>query len=49
LAEAMMQLLQDTELQHRLSANGPRRAADFAVQHIVSQYETLFERVVSRA
>jgi glycosyltransferase involved in cell wall biosynthesis len=48
LAEAMIEVLQDSELQSRLSANGPRRADDFAQQHIVSQYEALFERVASR-
>jgi glycosyltransferase involved in cell wall biosynthesis len=48
LAGAMIEVLRDAALRSRLSANGPRRAADFAVQHIVSQYEALIERVASR-
>ena len=45
LAQAILRVLQDNELRRRLSANGPLRAADFAVEHIVSQYEALFERL----
>jgi glycosyltransferase involved in cell wall biosynthesis len=49
LAKAMIEVLQDTALRSRLSVNGPRRAADFAVQHIVAQYQALFERVTYKA
>jgi glycosyltransferase involved in cell wall biosynthesis len=43
LAQAILRVLQDSELRRRLSANGPLRAADFAIERIVPQYEALFE------
>jgi glycosyltransferase involved in cell wall biosynthesis len=43
LAQAILRALQDSELRRRLSANGPLRAADFAIERIVPQYEALFE------
>jgi glycosyltransferase involved in cell wall biosynthesis len=45
LAHAILRVLQDHELRRRLSANGPLRAADFAIERIVPQYEALFERL----
>ncbi len=47
LAEAMLRVLQDAKLWHRLSANGPARATAFALERVVSQYETLFEQLTS--
>ncbi len=49
LAEAMTKVLNDSELQRSLSANGPARAADFALQHIVAKYAALFERLATGA
>ena len=49
LAQAMVTVLKDAELRHRLSATGPGRAADFAVERIVSQYERVFEHLVGSA
>jgi len=49
LAEAVLKVLKDAELRRRLSANGPRRAADFAIERIVSQYESIFEHLATRA
>jgi len=46
LAQAILRVLQDSELRHRLSASGPLRAADFAIERIVPQYEALFESLV---
>jgi len=45
LAQAILRVLRDDKLRRRLSANGPPRAADFAIERIVSQYEALFERL----
>jgi glycosyltransferase involved in cell wall biosynthesis len=45
LAQAILRVLQDSELRLRLSANGPLRAADFALERVVPQYEALFERL----
>jgi glycosyltransferase involved in cell wall biosynthesis len=45
LAQAILRVLQDSDLRRRLSANGPLRAADFAIERIVPQYEALFERL----
>ncbi len=42
LTEAMSRLLRDKELTSRLAAAGKKRAADFAVEKIVTQYEALF-------
>ncbi len=47
LAQAILRVLRDSELRRRLSANGPLRAADFAIERIVSQYEALFECLVA--
>lgn len=47
LAQAILRVLQDGELRRELSANGPLRAADFAIERIVPQYEALFERLSS--
>ena len=49
LAEAVLRVLKDAQLRRRLSANGPRRAADFAIERIVSQYESIFQRLVCAA
>jgi len=49
LAQAILRVLKDDELRRRLAANGPGRAADFAVERIVSQYESVFERLASGA
>ena len=49
LAEAVLRVLKDAELRQRLSANGPRRAADFATERIVSQYKSIFQRLVYAA
>jgi len=49
LAEAVLRVLKDAELRRRLSANGPRRAADFAIECIVSQYESIFKHLATRA
>jgi glycosyltransferase involved in cell wall biosynthesis len=45
LAQAILRVLQDGELRRKLLANGPLRAADFAIERIVPQYEALFERL----
>jgi len=45
LAQAMLRVLTDDQLRSELSANGPGRAADFAVGRIVSQYESVFEQL----
>lgn len=45
LAQAILRVLQDGDLRRRLSANGPPRAADFALERIVPQYQALFERL----
>jgi len=49
LAQAILRVLQDHELRRRLSANGPLRAADFATERVVAQYEALFERLSRRS
>ncbi len=49
LAEAMTKVLNDSELRQKLSVNGPARAGDFSLQHIVAQYAALFERVAAGA
>jgi glycosyltransferase involved in cell wall biosynthesis len=47
LAQAILRILKDSELRRLLSANGPPRAADYAVERIVSQYDALFERLAT--
>ncbi len=42
LAQAIVRLLREPELRRRLSVNGPVRASEFALERIVSQYESLF-------
>ena len=49
LARAILRVLRDGELRQRLSANGPLRAADFAIERIVPQYEALFEHLSRRS
>ncbi len=49
LAEALLRVLRDAELRRKLSTNGPHRAADFALERIVSQYEQVFQQLASRA
>jgi len=49
LAQAILRVLKDGELRYKLSANGPGRAADFAIECIVSQYESVFGHLVSGA
>ena len=49
LAGALVRILTDDQLRSELSANGPERAEDFAVDHIVAQYESVFERLASGA
>lgn len=45
LAQAILRVLGDSELRQRLSSNGPTRAAEFAVERIIAQYEALFQRI----
>lgn len=45
LAQAMLRMLTDDGLRQRLSANGAARAADFALERIVAQYEALFAQL----
>jgi glycosyltransferase involved in cell wall biosynthesis len=47
LAQAILRALADGELRRRLSANGPLRARDFSLEHIVEQYESEFERLAA--
>jgi glycosyltransferase involved in cell wall biosynthesis len=46
LAQAILRVLQDERLRQKLAANGPGRAADFALPRIVSQYEQLFDSLL---
>ena len=43
LAEAIERVLTDSELAHRLSVAGPRRAAEFGWASIAMQYRRLYE------
>jgi len=45
LAQAILRALADDELRRRLSANGPARASDFALENIVDQYESEFAQL----
>jgi glycosyltransferase involved in cell wall biosynthesis len=47
LAQAIVRLLQDEDLRHKLAANGPVRAADLALPRVVSQYEQLFHHLLA--
>jgi len=49
LVGALVRILTDNQLRSELSANGPGRAEDFAVDHIVAQYESVFERLAGGA
>ncbi len=48
LAQAMLTVLGDSELQRHLSANGPGRAADFPLERCVAQYESALEQLLDR-
>jgi len=45
LAQAMLRVLTDKGLRQKLSVNGPTRAADFALERVVAQYEALFAQL----
>ena len=46
MAEAILQILEDGELQKTLSYNAQERAQNFTIQKTVSEYEKLFREVV---
>jgi len=46
LAQAILRVLRDENLRRKLAANGPPRAAHFALPRVVSQYEQLFDRLL---
>ncbi len=48
MAQAILQLLSHEPLRKQLAGEGRRRAEDFKVERMVSQYEKLFEQVAAR-
>lgn len=48
LAQSILRILDDPELRQKLAANGPARAADFALERSVTQYESAFARLLER-
>jgi glycosyltransferase involved in cell wall biosynthesis len=49
LAEAMLRVLGDKEMQRRLASSGPHRAADYAQARIVEQYQSVIESLFTEA
>jgi len=47
LAQAILTVLGDEALRHRLAQGGLRRAQDFAISKIIPQYEKLFLELIS--
>jgi glycosyltransferase involved in cell wall biosynthesis len=49
LREAMVRLIEDTDLRDRLGAAAAVRAQRFTAEAVIPQFEQLYERVLARA